>query len=61
MNFSPYIASISLKEVLETTEEEAKVFLIPMNSWQKSPNPNERLPLLLPNAVQGDKNGQKIK
>ena len=46
---------------MERTEEEAKVFLIPMNSWQKWPNPNERLPLLLPDAVQEDKNKQTNK
>jgi len=46
---------------LETTEEEAKVFLIPMNSWQKWPNPSERLPLLLPDESRKIKINKQIK
>lgn len=41
------------------TEEEAKVYLIPTSSWQKQPFSNERLPLLLPNAVWEDDNKKK--
>lgn len=41
------------------TEEEAKVYLIPTSSWQKQPFSNERLPLLLPNAVWEDDDKKK--